>query len=155
MFLVLITLITISIGCGSDYCIEPDRVYYQTKEIEELVYEFQDDYQKYKNTKLRINRLIIKIKKIEQDDNKDNVTIGLCFTKPGKIPIIELDKKYWSSSDYYNKKRLLYHELGHCVLKYGHPHEDIEGIMAAKTMPYKEYINNEQYYIEQFFMEGK
>lgn len=45
---------------------------------------------------------------------KEN-TIGLCWWFPTGDLRIEIDKTYWKTSDFDEKKFLIYHELEHCI----------------------------------------
>ena len=152
----LIILILIISACGVD-CISHKPTVKYHKEVVEYIKLFEQDHLEYTGRPLIITDLIITFNDIKTEENPDGlIIIGQCKTKYNTTPRIELDKKYWSYSDHYNKKRLVYHELGHCVLNLRHPHNNDElGIMSAVNMPYWECRNNEQYYIEQFFTEGK
>ena len=54
------------------------------------------------------------------------VTHGVCDHKKN---IILLNKAHWYSLDFYNRKELVYHELGHCVLNMSHAGKEEIDIM--------------------------
>jgi hypothetical protein len=68
-----------------------------------------------------IDKVILGTKDLSAYDEGD--TIGLCYLgllnkNPDKI---EIDKTFWGKANFYQKRGLIYHELGHCVCKRGHP----------------------------------
>ncbi len=56
-----------------------------------------------------MTRIGIKIKKYK----KDNDAIGTCYIYNGKITISE---EWWERATFLEKKEVIFHELGHCVL---------------------------------------
>ena len=149
----LILLVLFIANCGIHYP-HNKQIYYETGQIEKLVLEFQQEHLYYTGNEIIIDDLIIKITTEEDREHNKLISIGTCSTGYNKTPVIKLDKVYWMYTSLKNKKRLIYHELGHCVLDYEHPPKDAKGIMSAVTIPYREYIDNEKEYIKQFFIKG-
>lgn len=85
------------VACGNEtYYIEPEILPY--------VQEFNQDSP--------IDASQIEIIFMELDHND-----GLCYTKNKRIYI---DKRKWGMKNYVQKKVLIYHELGHCILNLEH-----------------------------------
>lgn len=48
--------------------------------------------------------------------NLDAPTIGVCTLNDFSFNFIQLDRRFWESSDEYEREQLIYHELGHCAM---------------------------------------
>lgn len=71
--------------------------------------------------------------------------VGECSIKAeGKF--VEIDQEYWGEIDDYEKEELLFHELGHCVLRRAH-REDKDGYRPLSIM-YPEVIGS--YYMQTY-----
>jgi hypothetical protein len=53
-------------------------------------------------------------------DNDADPTVGVCSTFSDGAERIMIDREFWDSSDNYGREELLFHELGHCLLKRDH-----------------------------------
>lgn len=146
MRMLLVILLLIPTSCGTDPY-HKHKLSFETLELEHYTKLFERDYKEYTGRDIRVTDLIIRFKSINEREGSI-ITIGKCHTKFNTTPIIVIDAKYWEYTNHLNKKRLMYHELGHCILDYGHLSG---GIMAAITIPYKEYEENEEYYLDLFF----
>lgn len=65
-------------------------------------------------------------------------TAGLCFNL---VWIVVLDKNLWLEYGPYQRMELMYHELGHCALYYGHSEP---GLMAPTIHREDELVKNWQ-----------
>lgn len=87
-------------------------------------------------------------------DIRESAEDGLCENGLG-IPVITIDKTAWAQADDTNRKLLVYHELGHCVL--GRSHDDTinadgthESIMFHSSQElHNEFQNNPAPYLKE------
>lgn len=97
--------------------------------------------------------ITVHLRTIRLGELKEGIA-GTCWILNRKIII---DKDVWDRSDFYSRKELLYHELGHCVLLRMHNNSTFQNgcpksIMydtMFSTEQLRCYINNESYYIEE------
>ncbi len=93
--------------------------------------------------------------------NTDDITIefgdtgtaiGVCKT-PKSHPAIVIDKTYWEASTDSFKEQLIFHELGHCILKRNHTRDEIDGrpksIMNPNSL--RQYEEFRSYYVHELF----
>jgi hypothetical protein len=87
-------------------------------------------------------------------NNSNNLTAGICGMAWGNIVII--DSEFWSFYDSYTKEDVVFHELGHCVLKREHcdakTKDDKYISMMRTTIPHdNDYIERRKEYIDELF----
>jgi hypothetical protein len=74
--------------------------------------------------------------------------VGSCNWQTQEIKIL---KSFWDKSDYYTRKQLIFHELGHCFLDLVHRSETQNGIplsiMYPSVFPSSYFQQYEQDYI--------
>jgi hypothetical protein len=147
MLLAGIILLASTSACGK----APEaHIYRVDARVEPIVKEFIKD----SGGKITgITDLVVEFATVKKIDDKD--IIGLCFTTESP-PRIALDLNWFISQNDYGKKALLYHELGHCILRQSHRN----GILAnkCKTSIMSEYVvgnkcleDNYKYYIDELF----
>ncbi len=85
-------------------------------EVEPYVQRFRDETQK-RGLTLTVNNLIITF-----DQPQGNDVCGQCLLETGKTPRITLstDGYCWRNASDNERECLVFHELGHCLLKRGH-----------------------------------
>jgi hypothetical protein len=102
-----------------------------------------------------IGRLIVKIDRIIDKDNKDSDTIGLC-NMSNRLKEITIDSEYAKSG---NLEEVIYHEMGHCVLNREHCITKINKKRVSLMYPYIEddndYASNRERYIKELFNEDE
>lgn len=134
---VLLILVSFLFGCGKAY---------QSAEFAPYLESFSNIYDK------DVSNITIYF------DNLPNKTVGICYYKDKEIRI---DKTFWDQSTTYGREELIFHELGHCVLRLDHNDDMIEdpsnsymampvSIMYSKVFGNtKSYINNRDYYLQE------
>jgi hypothetical protein len=109
MKLIIILIIIMAAGCGRS----PERVYSVQPEFESYVKDFQADAVTYGKKEISLDAgLIVEMKEISY--------AGLCHLTPHKPPHVEIDTLTWAHATSIERKMLMYHELGHCLLGRGH-----------------------------------
>lgn len=53
-------------------------------------------------------------------EQQNKTIVGVCYTYSNGATSVEIKKSYWQKITDSEKKFLIYHELGHCVLNRGH-----------------------------------
>jgi hypothetical protein len=146
-FLCLIFLIT---ACGTEHYPLHELRKSQLKigGFEEWVEEFEHDSGSY-GTQVKVKDLIIKFEEIPQKD-PNLIILGLCSTRKRKTPVITIDPIHWEYRDYTARKILMYHELGHCVLKRGHI-ESVDSLMNPMVTSGYSFNNDPDYYLSELF----
>lgn len=114
-----LTLLTIStlIGCQRDSDSQPEPVQYTVPaEVEPFIQAFRNEAQKRNNAVSTAN-LIITFGTTQSGD-----VCGQCLLQSGKTPRITLnnDAFCWQQASQYERECLIFHELGHCLLKREH-----------------------------------
>lgn len=85
--------------------------------------------------------------------------VGECFNGDDEYNYVYIDKDHWNKITETQREQLMFHELGHCVLKLNHdnrvfPDLDIAhpkhlSIMYHEQMPDDQYVENWEYYIDE------
>ncbi|SFE60721.1 hypothetical protein [Spirosoma endophyticum] len=114
-----LTLLAIStlIGCQRDSDSQPEPVQYIVPaEVEPFIQVFRDEAQK-RNNAVSTTNLIITFGTTQSGD-----VCGQCLLQSGKTPRITLnnDAFCWQQASQYERECLIFHELGHCLLKREH-----------------------------------
>lgn len=107
IFVSIVSLILSS--CGNSYSISG---------FESYVNEFVE-YGKTKNKKIETYELSIGFGKSEEFEED---VIGICYIYESGDKDIAIKKEYWDKANEIQKKVLMFHELGHCLL--GLDHDD-------------------------------
>jgi hypothetical protein len=160
----LLTLLLL-VGCGAPHMVERvdtrPRLILQVKEFGHYLAMFERDSATYAEP-LKITDLIVTFGKT-QKPHKPSSPIGLCYyetyTMPdmtGKQyrarPKIVIDINFWEKAGRTTRKLLMYHELGHCVLRLGHVNkDDRDSIMNPAILSPSEFKKHERYYLEDLF----
>lgn len=101
-------------------------------------------------TNLRENSLI-------KASIKDAVVIGICKPRFDGLPYsMDIDSLFFERGSYFDKKALVYHELGHCILHKKHnndTHEDgrYKTLMSELLMDGDTFSAHEEEYIKELF----
>jgi hypothetical protein len=96
----------------------------EVKKSNSEVYEVASQVQPYVNMfvqaaringrELQINRLIVEL----TDEGIASDTLGICIED--KVPLIRINSRYWYKLSPWHRRLLVFHELGHCILKLNH-----------------------------------
>ena len=144
MYLIFVSLFLVSCGSipqSSDS--KPSSKGTITEELKPYVDMFLDDAGEFR-IRPDISGLDIKFKHID----RDNVA-GTCIAYSSDPPDIYVDIRIWDRLCEIQRKMLIYHEMGHCVLGYGHRKKSI---MNTKLYSCAFYEQNEPYLIRELFV---
>lgn len=87
-------------------------------------------------------------------DELEGRTAGICTLKGDSEPVIKIDRDYWENATEVAKENLMFHELGHCILRRGHLDDYIDkkpvSLMNSFLIPYY-YGKDKQYYQEELY----
>lgn len=100
----LLIIILVFNACAPIYKVHPDLQTYVTR------FEFL--------AKRPVPSLYAEFKEL------DRPFIGQCI--PGNVPHIKIDPRFWERAPEELREALMYHELGHCILRRGHVDEKRE-----------------------------
>jgi len=96
------------------------------------------------------------------DYGKDKFTVGQCTLFPKFKAYVTIKRSYWDRTSTPGKHQLVFHELGHCLLGYGHRNELManpigspfaespKSIMNSNTLNSEFYANNIEEYLREF-----
>jgi len=122
----------------------------ETEDLERYVEEFER-LSVGRNEK-HVTALVVKFADLE-----DPVT-GLCELYTKQSPVISIDRSYWAGADDAERENLMFHELGHCVLRRGHleTRKDLKpvSIMFPSLIPFHYKGDRVGYVNELFSIEG-
>lgn len=81
---------------------------------------------------------------------------GICEVNGRATPVVTIDVYAWEEMDEFERESLVFHELGHCVLRRYHRNGWTQGGIPASIMnPYSFdgwiYSNYEHYYLEELY----
>lgn len=80
-------------------------------------------------------------------DHLPDRLLGICWGMGTSIPMIFLDKVLWEQSNDLKREQILWHEMGHCVLKREHNERmKWDGYPASIMYPDSRLINDQNYY---------
>ena len=117
LVLVFSLLLLVALGCQSSRQTEPEPVQYSVPaEVEPYLKSFREEASKRTNSVSTAN-LIITFGTAQSED-----VCGQCLLENGKTPRITLnnDSFCWQQASQYERECLVFHELGHCLLKRTH-----------------------------------
>lgn len=147
----LLLFILLLIGCGSpeDKILGPDyEKVYDVQGFETYITSFKRDSVAYGNG-VQIDDLIIRFEDIPQE--KEGVfTLGTCTYAWNQNPVIRIDPGHWEWLSDNGRLMLVYHELGHCVLKQGH-REGFVSIMNPLLPPSFMFEQNREEMLRELF----
>ena len=114
-FILNVLLIAVLTGCQSD---SPEPVQYSVPpEVEPYLKTFREEAQK-RNVSVSTDNLIVEFGTVKAED-----VCAQCLRENGKTPRITINDKNplcWQQASQYERECLLFHELGHCLLKRAH-----------------------------------
>ncbi len=128
--LVSLLLLILILSCQSSKTAEPEPVQYSVPaEVEPYVKSFREEASKRSNPVSTAN-LIITFGTVLKED-----ICGQCLLETGKTPriVINSDSFCWQQANKEEREGLVFHELGHCLLKRGH-RTDTFTMGAFKTL---------------------
>lgn len=143
----LITLSTT--GCGTSTAQPTQSLDVGT--FSPYVQKFEQDSASYSAQPVQVTNLIIQFGPMDSADER-----GICTVTGDETPVITLDEDYWNQIDENAREALIYHEMGHCVLRRVHqPALDAQGnptsIMNPYTMAGVTFEEKETGYLDELF----
>lgn len=154
MRILLFTTLFVLVSCGA---VENDMgrrrptvsAYSQFGGFQSYISEFDSYKAKYLNNSLPIDQM--KVVMVDQIPSS-STAVGSCNTLTKEV---QIKRSFWNSSDYYTRKQIMFHELGHCYLNLGHNSATQNGVPLSIMYPsvfdstfFKQY---EASYIEALF----
>lgn len=81
---------------------------------------------------------------------------AVCEIRSGQTPVIIVNPLAWERLSEVDREALMFHEMGHCVLRRKHVQaETEEGVPVSLMNPYRidteVYVQNEQHYLQELF----
>lgn len=103
---------------------------------------------------LKVEDLKITLGNLSQDSL--NQESGLCEITEGQTPLITIDQASWESMDETERESLIFHELGHCVLRRAHlavirTNGSPESIMNPTLVAEFDYVHDQNHYHSELF----
>jgi hypothetical protein len=146
-----------AIGCGSYIETDPEKtIFVPTLKIEgyeEYVEAFVADAKSF-GVNLKIKDLIIETEQSVDDTPNDGATtLAKCYTGFMLTPKIVVSSEQWALLSEYGRVQLIYHELGHCILKLDH-REDGLSIMNPFRIDDELFVKWNQELLEELFRGG-
>ena len=120
-------------------------------EVLPYVESFLADARRFGITEFPMQRrsMIITVEDLSQQmDLRLSNAIGACWRPTG---LVILDKKYWNGAGHYDRKYLVYHELGHCLLHRAHTGPGVRSLMSPHLEAVQEIIHQEERYLTELF----
>jgi len=86
---------------------------------------------------------------------------GTCTTNGHNLRHIEIDQSFWNRASHLQREMVVFHELGHCILRRGHKEDRFQNGICKSIMrsglgacsdAYTP--TNRSYFIEELFLEG-
>jgi hypothetical protein len=136
---------------------ENDRFIFVPEEAKEYVDAFESQWQLRLDSKFKIEALYISFVKdfnIESEDWGGRHIVGMCYYK--QVPYVALLRSYWDRASDTERENLIFHELGHCLLKRNHlderKNDKTVSIMNSRIMVPEEYNSKtREGYLEELF----
>jgi hypothetical protein len=143
----LISILAILSGCGRAQVVEIDP------EFMPFVDQFMQDSRDNGNP-VQVSDL-----KMHFGPTASPQEAGVCEIKGSETPEVTINKDAWNDMTVEEQKELLYHEMGHCVLKRKHRSDLLKdgspaSIMNPYTMDNYTFVKYEAYYVQELF-QGK
>jgi hypothetical protein len=94
--------------------------------------------------------------KVQFGEMKDERENGVCEVFEDETPTITINKEAWDTMTDADREALMFHELGHCVLRRNHVTEvSADGTPVSLMNPYRIqteiFVENQDYYIHELF----
>lgn len=146
-FLVLFMGLVVLSACGK----APDQqVLDVAPEFTSYVTRFQQSAAQV-GSPLAVTNLRIQFGQMENPQER-----GLCdVSSLESVPTILIDKAGWSQMDDASREEVLFHELGHCVLRRKHNAGLTKGLPVSMMNPYTigdgVYLSQHDYYLRELF----
>lgn len=122
----------------------------QLGQFKSYVKQFDDAYYVHKGGRLPIKQLQLKFTNTMPPNAPS--AVGVCYTQTKVMKVL---KSFWDRASSFQKKALIFHELGHCYLKLGHnsgkSNGHPESIMYPSVIPAYSFSMYESEYIEELF----
>jgi len=143
--LTLLVLLSFSLGCGKELDHEPQL---EVGEFAPFVARFEQEASD-NGAQLKVSDLRIRFGKMDSVYER-----GICEIFPNETPTIILKKSAWEVLTEEEQEALLFHEMGHCVLRRNHEHKKTsEGIPVSLMYPYAldrfTYLKNQKNYMSE------
>lgn len=135
---------TLTTGCG--------RSEYSVGEFQAYVKRFEDESAR-RGQRVVVNDLIVRWGDLPEDKN------GNCRISSFATPVITINQRVWPRLDEPRRELLLFHELGHCVLKREHDDRTIlqrgrnlpDSVMHTYLLDSNVYQENREHYLDELF----
>jgi hypothetical protein len=142
------------IGCGVEERERPEfnRVL-EVNGFEHYVNLFQEQAKEL-GQDINVSDLVIRFKHIPVEDNK--TTLGRCWRGGNNPPIIDIDPEHWKSMSMVQRQLLMFHEMGHCLLRRDHVDEKKSvSIMNPYLISSQVFVASEDRLIAELFDDSK
>lgn len=74
--------------------------------------------------------------------------VGVCYPGiRGQTPVILIKRSYWMRSDNLHREQVVWHEMGHCILRREHKEDEIKGHPVSIMYPDVSIVEDECYYL--------
>lgn len=138
-------------GCSGNITAPPPAQTLSVGSFAPYVARFEQDSAKYSDSPVQVTNLIIQFGPMATSTER-----GLCTITGDETPVITVDEDFWNSIDEADRTSLIYHELGHCVLRRIHnPTVANDGIPESVMYPYtltdSVFEDNEANYLTELF----
>jgi hypothetical protein len=142
LFVITIGAFGIS-GCGKQPVL-------QLNQFSPYVEAFEESASQHGQS-VKVTDLIVRFGKMENPYER-----GICEIAGDETPIITINQEAWEQMSEDEREPLMYHELGHCVLKRKHRADQIgPGVPASLMNPYTiagwTYGQYKKHYIDELF----
>lgn len=122
-----------------------------SEEALQMVHRFQHLHQFYlKKPSPSISLRMVNVKELLFDDS-----LSSCETHPKVVVLVE--KERWVDSNYDEREKILFHTLGHCLLKRAHTSETSFSApvsIMGLNLKTKDYVKNRELYWFELFKEN-
>lgn len=108
------TLSLLATSCGQNTQASPPQPVLQLGSFAPYVAKFEAD-SIAQGAPVKVDNLIVQFGVMDFSAERGDCTISGDLT-----PVITLDQEYWNSTDEPGREALIYHELGHCILRRVH-----------------------------------
>ena len=151
------------LGLSASACAPKEKQHDAFLQVDAPFQEFVNNFEQAaadENGSLVINDLIVRF------GSTPNLNeTGVCEWAENETPRITLNQRIWSTLNDYDRQEVMFHELGHCVLKRVHQTSEILGysgtvqIAESVMYPYRIsgtiYRDNIEHYHEELFDPSK
>lgn len=147
--ILIFAIALLALGCGKAQDQQQQNVL-EIGQFAPYVQEFEAQSAIHGNA-IQVTNLVIRFGAMQASNER-----GECDIADGQPPTITLDQDYWNNVDEGARQSLIYHEIGHCVLRRLHLFKITDsGIPSSLMSPYTidgvTYDRNQQYYWDELF----